>query len=109
MFTAQQSKMGAFVIRYPRGKGFIVDWKQPMKALPIGKGECLKNGKDLAIITIGTLAHNTQLAIEQLEKEQNRSIAHYDIRFLKPLDEELLHGIANKFTQIVTIEDGVIQ
>jgi len=109
MFTAQQTNMGAFVIRYPRGKGFVVDWKQPMKALPIGKGECLKEGTDLAIITIGTLAHNAQLAIEQLESEQKVSIAHYDIRFLKPLDEEILHGIAKKFTQIVTIEDGVIK
>ncbi|MEI7504232.1 MAG: 1-deoxy-D-xylulose-5-phosphate synthase, partial [Paludibacter sp.] len=104
MYTAQQPNMGAFVIRYPRGKGFIVDWKQPMEALPIGKGECLKKGTDLVIITIGTLAHNAQLAIEQLENAQKISIAHYDIRFLKPLDEEMLHGIAKKFTQIVTIE-----
>ncbi len=109
MFTAQQPNMGAFVIRYPRGKGFIVDWKQPMKAVAIGKGECLKQGKDLAVITIGTMAHNTQLAIAQLEKGQQISIAHYDIRFLKPLDENLLHEIATKFNQIVTIEDGVIQ
>ena len=109
MFTAQQPNMGAFVIRYPRGKGFIVDWKQPMMALPIGKGECLKDGNDLAILTIGTLAHNAQIAIEQLENEQKISIAHYDIRFLKPLDEDMLHGIAKKFKQIVTIEDGVIQ
>ncbi|MEI8087411.1 MAG: 1-deoxy-D-xylulose-5-phosphate synthase [Paludibacter sp.] len=109
MFTAQQPNMGAFVIRYPRGKGFIVDWKQPMMALPIGKGECLKEGTDLAVITIGTLAHNAQIAIEQLENEQKISIAHYDIRFLKPLDEDMLHEIANKFKQIVTIEDGVIQ
>ena len=109
MFSAQQNNMGAFVIRYPRGKGFIVDWKQEMKMLPIGKGECLKDGNDVAVITIGTMAHNAQLAIEKLEKIKEISFAHYDIRFLKPLDEEMLHSIAKKFKQIVTIEDGVIQ
>jgi len=109
MFSAQQNNMGAFVIRYPRGKGFIVDWKKEMKILPIGKGECLKDGNDVAVITIGTMAHNAQLAIEKLEKIKEISFAHYDIRFLKPLDEEMLHSIAKKFKQIVTIEDGVIQ
>lgn len=109
MFTSQQQNMGPFVIRYPRGKGFIVDWKQPMTVLPIGKGECLKEGVDMAVVSIGILAHNAQLAIDQLEKEQKLSIAHYDIRFLKPLDEEMLHEIGKKFKQIVTIEDGVIQ
>jgi len=109
MFTAQQPDMGPFVIRYPRGKGFIVDWKLPMKVLPIGKGECLKEGNDLAVLTIGSVANNAQKAIEQLESEQKISIAHYDIRFLKPLDEVMLHEIAKKFKQIVTIEDGVIQ
>jgi 1-deoxy-D-xylulose-5-phosphate synthase len=109
MFTAQQQNMGPFVIRYPRGKGFIVDWKQPMKVLPIGKGECLKEGVDLAVITIGTLSHNAQLAIEQIEKSGKLLIAHYDIRFLKPMDEEMLHSIGKKFKQVVTIEDGVIQ
>ena len=109
MFTAQQQNMGPFVIRYPRGKGFIVDWKQPMNILPIGKGECLKEGVDLAVITIGTLSHNAQLAIEQIEKSGKLLIAHYDIRFLKPMDEEMLHSIGKKFKQVVTIEDGVIQ
>jgi len=109
MFTAQQQNMGPFVIRYPRGKGFIVDWKQPMNTLPIGKGECLKEGENLAVITIGTLAHNVKLAIEKLEINEKNSIAHYDIRFLKPMDEQMLHNIGKKFKQIVTVEDGVIQ
>jgi 1-deoxy-D-xylulose-5-phosphate synthase len=108
MFTAQQPNMGPFVIRYPRGKGFIIDWRQPMKVLSIGKGECLKEGNDLAILSIGTMAKNAEKAIEIVEKEQNISIAHYDLRFLKPLDENMLHEIARKFKQIVTIEDGVI-
>jgi len=109
MFTAQQPNMGPFVIRYPRGKGFIVDWKKPMKVLQIGKGECLKEGTDLAVLTIGSIANNAHKAIEQIEIEQKISIAHYDLRFLKPLDESMLHEIAKKFKQIVTIEDGVIQ
>ncbi len=109
MFTAQQTNMGPFVIRYPRGKGFIVDWKQSMNALPIGKGERLKDGIDLVVLTIGTIANIAQNAIELIEKEQKISIAHYDLRFLKPLDETMLHEVAKKFQKIVTIEDGVIQ
>ena len=108
MLTAQQKDMGPFVIRYPRGSGYFVDWKQPMHTLPVGKGELLKEGKDMAIISIGTLANNAQKAIEIIEKEKNVSIAHYDIRFLKPLDLEMLHSIAKKFKQIITIEDGAI-
>ncbi len=109
MFTAQQPNMGPFVIRYPRGKGTVIDWEVPMKVLPIGKGEQLKEGSDLAILTIGAMAHSAQTAIELLEKEKNITIAHYDMRFLKPLDETMLHEIVKKFKQIVTIEDGVIQ
>lgn len=109
MYTAQQPDMGPFVIRYPRGKGTIVDWRQPMKALEIAKGECLKEGEDLAVLTIGTMATNAQKAIEQMENEWEISVAHYDIRFLKPIDEAMLHEIGKKFKQIVTIEDGVIQ
>jgi 1-deoxy-D-xylulose-5-phosphate synthase len=109
LFTAQQPDMGPFVIRYPRGKGTIVDWRQPMKALAIAKGECLKEGKGIAVLTIGTMATNTQKAIIQIEKEQDISIAHYDLRFLKPLDETMLHEIGKKFKQIITVEDGVIQ
>ncbi len=109
MFTAQLENKGPFVIRYPRGKGTIVDWRQPMQELEIGKGECLKQGNDFAVLTIGTMAIPAEKAIEKIEKEQNISIAHYDMRFLKPLDEVMLHDIAKKFRQIITIEDGVIQ
>lgn len=108
MYTAQEFKSGPFVIRYPRGKGYIVDWKQPMKKVKIGKGEQLKVGKDLAVITIGTMAHSAARAIEKVERENEISIAHYDMRFLKPLDTEMLHEIASNFKQILTIEDGVI-
>jgi len=109
MYTAQQPNMGPFVIRYPRGKGTVIDWKVPMKVLPVGKGEQLKEGDDMAVLTIGSMAHSAQQAIEKVEKEKNISIAHYDLRFLKPLDETMLHEIAKNFKQIVTIEDGVIQ
>jgi len=108
MYTAQLKERGPFVIRYPRGKGTIIDWRKPFQELEIGKGECIKNGKELAILTIGTMATSTEKAIEQIEKEYNVSIAHYDLRFLKPLDEVMLHEIADKFKQIITIEDGVI-
>ncbi|HET7733976.1 MAG TPA: 1-deoxy-D-xylulose-5-phosphate synthase [Paludibacter sp.] len=109
MFTAQQPNMGPFVIRYPRGKGTIVNWRKPLKKVEIAKGECLKEGSDLAILTIGTMAGNAAKAIGLIEKEQQISIAHYDLRFLKPLDETMLHEVAKKFKRIITIEDGVIQ
>jgi 1-deoxy-D-xylulose-5-phosphate synthase len=109
MFTAQQEDMGPFVIRYPRGKGSIVDWKQPMRVLTIGKGEKLKEGKDIAVLTIGTMANSASKAIEEVDKKLNLSIAHYDLRFLKPLDEEILHEVGKNFKKVITIEDGVIQ
>ncbi|MBP7612027.1 MAG: 1-deoxy-D-xylulose-5-phosphate synthase [Paludibacter sp.] len=108
MYTAEQYGKGPITIRYPRGKGFIVDWCQPMEKLEIGKGECLKNGNDLAVITIGTTAHNTAKAIEKVEAATGTEIAHYDIRFLKPLDTELLHEVGAKFKKIVTVEEGVL-
>jgi len=109
MFTAQLEDRGPFVIRYPRGKGTIVDWRKPMQELEIGKGELLKDGNELAVLTIGTMATPAIKAIELIEKEQNITIAHYDLRFLKPLDQNMMHEIARKFNQIITIEDGVIQ
>jgi len=108
MQTALEYKKGPFVIRYPRGKGTLIDWKNEMKALPIGKGEKLKDGTDLAVLTIGTMANTANEAICKVEKELNLSIALYDIRFLKPIDNELLHEVAKNYKQIVTIEDGVI-
>ena len=108
MYTAEQYGKGPFVIRYPRGKGFIVDWCQPMKKLEIGKGECLKEGNDMAVISIGTTAYNTAKAIEKVEKENNITIAHYDIRFLKPLDNGILHDIFKNFSKVVTVEEGVL-
>jgi 1-deoxy-D-xylulose-5-phosphate synthase len=108
MYTAQLEPTGPFAIRYPRGKGHIIDWKQDMKKVQIGKGEMIKHGTDLAILTIGTVAHPASKAILRAEAEISISIAHYDLRFVKPLDTELLHNIAQKYNYIITIEDGVI-
>lgn len=108
MYTAQQENMGPFVIRYPRGNGFITDWKKTMCRLEIGKGEQLKEGENIAVLTIGTIANAAQEAIKKVENEHQVKIAHYDLRFLKPLDEVLLHEIAKKYKQIITIEDGAL-
>lgn len=107
MYTAQQPDMGPFVIRYPRGCGFHIDWRKPMERLSIGQGLCLKEGERCAVLTLGTVAHNAARAIEELEAENPRlQIAHYDLRFLKPLDEALLHEIGKRFDRIVTVEEG---
>ncbi len=109
MYTAQLQGKGAFVIRYPRGNGFLVDWKKPYKELPIGKGELLKKGENMAILSIGTMAYPVEKAINMVEYETDQTIAHYDMKFLKPLDEELLHEVAKKYDKIITVEDGTIK
>ena len=108
MYTAQLPDKGPFVIRYPRGRGVLVDWKCPLEEIPVGRGRKLKEGRDLAGITIGPIGNTAAHAIAQVEKENpKQSIAHYDLRFLKPLDEELLHEIGTRFNHIITIEDGI--
>ena len=108
MFSAQKNIFGPIVIRYPRGKGFIIDWKKPFEVVETGKGECLKAGKDIAILTIGTMAYPALKAIETVEKQTGESIALYDMRFVKPLDKELLHEVGQMFHKVITVEDGVI-
>lgn len=108
MYTAQLPDKGPFVIRYPRGRGVLVDWKCPLEEIPVGRGRKLKEGRDLAVITIGPIGNVAARAIAQVEKENpEQSIAHYDLRFLKPLDEKLLHEIGTRFIHIITIEDGI--
>ena len=109
MYTAQLPDKGPFVLRYPRGRGVLVDWKCPLEEIPVGKGRKLKDGKDIAVISIGPIGNKARSAIARAESESGRSIAHYDLRFLKPLDEELLHEVGRTFRHIVTIEDGTIQ
>lgn len=106
MYTAQLPDKGPFVIRYPRGRGVIVDWRCPMQEIPIGKGRCLKEGTDVAVLSIGPIGNIVTQAISELAS-QEISIAHYDMRFLKPIDEDILAYVGKNFSRIITIEDGV--
>ena len=109
MYTAQLPNQGPFAIRYPRGRGMLVDWQCPFEKIQIGKGRKLKDGKDIAILTIGPIGYEAIKAIASVEAKVDKSIAHYDLRFLKPLDEEILDEIGQNFKHIVTIEDGVLK
>lgn len=108
MYTAQLPDQGSFVIRYPRGRGSLVDWRCPLEAIPVGKGRCMKEGRDIAVLTLGPIGTTALQAIREAEqRNRDLSIAHYDLRFLKPLDEELLQHVAENFKNIVTVEDGI--
>ncbi len=108
MNTAQLPNKGPFVIRYPRGRGVLIDWRCPMEEIEIGKGRKLKEGKDIALLSIGPIGNIAAKAIRKAE-ESGLSIAHYDLRFAKPLDTELLHEVGKNFKKIVTVEDGVVK
>jgi 1-deoxy-D-xylulose-5-phosphate synthase len=108
MYTAQlESTKLPFVIRYPRGEGVMVDWEKPFEALTIGKGRKLKEGKDVAILSLGHPGNFAQTAIRNLRTE-GIDAAHYDIRFVKPLDEALLHEVFTNYSKIVTVEDATV-
>ena len=107
MYTAQSSNKGPFSIRYPRGKGVMSDWRREFKELPIGKGREISKGEDIAILSIGTTGNTVVSAVENLKKE-NISVQHYDMRYVKPLDEDILHKVFKKFKKVITIEDGTI-
>ena len=104
MFTAQQPDRGTFVIRYPRGRGVLLDWRCPLEPIGVGTGRKLRDGNDVAVLTIGPIGNDVADVISQLPQ---LSVAHYDMRFLKPLDEQLLHEVGRRFRRIVTVEDGV--
>ena len=106
MYTAQLPDKGPFVIRYPRGRGSMIDWHCPFEEIPIGTGRKLRDGSDVAVITIGPIGVQVGEAIEELNTNASK-VAHYDLRFLKPLDEKILNEIGRKFQKIITIEDGV--
>jgi 1-deoxy-D-xylulose-5-phosphate synthase len=106
LYTAQLDLKSPLVIRYPRGRGVKLNWKQEFKKVEFGKGSLLKSGSKLAVISIGSIAENVHLAIELLPEADQ--VAHYDAKFVKPLDEKLLHEIFKKYDKIITIEDGVI-
>jgi 1-deoxy-D-xylulose-5-phosphate synthase len=108
MYTAQLDDMGPFSIRYPRGNGVMVDWQRPMKAIPVGKGRKICDGEEIAVLSIGTIGNEVVKATEALNAE-GYNPAHYDLRFVKPLDEKLLHGVFQKFSKIITVEDGCLE
>ena len=106
MYTAQLGLNAPIAIRYPRGRGKLIDWKQNFSEIEIGKGVCLKPGKDIAVLSIGTTA---QIVHESMLLAKGLSIAHYDMRFVKPLDKDLLRTIFKTFKKIITVEDGTIK
>lgn len=105
MYTAQLENKGPFVIRYPRGKGVMVQWKTPLKEISIGQGKKIKGGNDIAVLSIGHIGNYVIEACELAQKE-GIDVAHYDMRFVKPIDEVLLHEVFTKFDKVITIEDG---
>lgn len=107
MYTATLTPQ-PFSIRYPRGQGVMTDWRQPLQKVEVGTGRLLKHGQDLAILSIGHIGNQVVPAVDLLE-EQEISAAHYDLRFIKPLDAQLLHQIFKKYDKIITIEDGCLQ
>ncbi|TFF35813.1 1-deoxy-D-xylulose-5-phosphate synthase [Mucilaginibacter psychrotolerans] len=108
MYTAQQENMGPFSIRYPRGNGVMVDWRKPFKAIPVGKGRKISDGEDVAIVSIGTIGNEVVKATTRLN-ELGYYPAHYDLRFVKPLDAAMLHEVFRKFRCVITVEDGCIE
>ena len=107
MYTAQLEGMGPFTIRYPRGRGVMPEWKTELRKLELGKGQVIREGKQAAILTIGHVGNNAITACQELE-EAGFDVAHYDMRFLKPLDKKLLTEILKKFDKLVTVEDGTV-
>jgi 1-deoxy-D-xylulose-5-phosphate synthase len=107
LYTAQLGLKNPIAIRYPRGTGNIIDWKQPFKAIEIGTGVLLRKGKKIAVLSIGTMADSVIKALELIEDVS--AFSHYDLRFVKPLDAQLLHTIFKEHTNIITIEDGTIK
>ena len=108
MYTAQLPGKGTFVIRYPRGRGVLDDWHCPLEEVEVGTGRKLRDGNDVAVLTFGPVGNDAEKAISSLQAEGSKaSVAHYDMRFAKPLDEKLLAEIGSRFSRIITVEDGV--
>lgn len=103
MYTAALPDKGCFVIRYPRGRGIYTEWKCPLETIEVGTGRKINDGEDVAVLTLGPIGNDVQDVIATMDKKP----AHYDMRFLKPLDENLLKEVAEKYKHIITIEDGV--
>ncbi|MDT0558122.1 1-deoxy-D-xylulose-5-phosphate synthase [Ichthyenterobacterium sp. W332] len=108
MYTAQLGLQHPIAIRYPRGRGTLLNWEQDFKSIAIGTGICLKKGAKKAVLSIGSISENVSKALDLMTKKQSLEISHYDMRFIKPLDEKLLHTIFETYDSVFTIEDGVI-
>ena len=108
MYTAQLPDNGPFVIRYPRGRGALTDWRCPLVELPIGRGRKLTEGNDVAVLTLGPIGNVVAEVVREL-KEAGRLVAHYDMRFFKPIDQDILREVGKGYKRIVTVEDGVVQ
>ena len=107
MYTAQLPNKGPFVIRYPRGGGELQDWRCPLEEIKVGTGRKLHDGDDVAVLSIGPIGNNVTRAIAQLTNDNGKvTVAHYDMRFLKPIDETILEEVGKKFKHIVTVENG---
>ena len=110
MYTAQLPNKGAFIIRYPRGGGVLKDWRCPFEEIKVGTGRKLHEGCDVAVLSIGPMGNNVTKAIEMLKQQGNSvSVAHYDMRFLKPIDENILEEVGRKFKRVITVENGARQ
>lgn len=108
MYTAQLPGKGTFVIRYPRGRGVLADWHCPLEEVKVGTGRKLRDGDDIAVLSVGPVGNNVVKAVEMMKNDGDGiSVAHYDMRFVKPLDENLLKEVAAKFKHVITVEDGV--
>lgn len=108
MYTAQLPGKGPFVIRFPRGHAEHADWRCPLEEIPVGKGRLMREGSEAVVLSLGPVGNEVERALDELESK-GRSIAHYDMRFLKPIDEEILSAVGQKFRHIVTIEDGTLK
>ena len=108
MYTAAQPGAGTFVIRYPRGSGSLKEWRCPLETIEVGKGRLMKEGSDVAFLTIGPLGKVMETVVAEAGK-QGVSVAHYDMRYLKPIDEDILHEVGKRFKYIVTLEDGTVK
>ena len=110
MYTAQLPNKGAFIIRYPRGGGVLKDWRCPFEEIKVGTGRKLHEGSDVAVLSIGPMGNNVTKAIEILKQQGSSvSVAHYDMRFLKPIDENILEEVGKKFKRVITVENGARQ
>lgn len=106
LYTSQTDDYGPFAIRYPRGSGKILQWQNPMKKVEVGRGEKLTDGSDVAVLSLGPIADEVQIAIAKVSKDENISAAHYDMVFLKPIDDLIMKEVAEKNCPIITVEDG---